>query len=159
MKAEIVGTLVRIAVIVLLGAVLGIAGNDASPRGLRLFGAVSKRAATAPGMVSLDEAKTLWGDGATLFLDARDPADYEAGHIGNALNLPAQSFGEHFGSIVTLVAPDTRMVVYCDGMECDLSHRLRKNLAELGYTNGRVLANGWTAWRSAGFATATGGGR
>jgi rhodanese-related sulfurtransferase len=139
-------------VILLVGAGLGLAANAISPRGLPLI-AVPKPAAALEEYLPLERAKALWYDGRTLFLDAREPEDYAAGHIGNALNLPAQSFAQHFGEIAPMLTPASVLVLYCDGNECDLSHRLRESLRPLGYTNTHLLFNGWTAWRQAGLPT------
>ena len=107
--------------------------------------------------LALEQAKLFWQSGNALFLDAREPADYAAGHIASALNLPAQSFERHFGEIAPLLTPESRLILYCDGTECELSHRVRGNLRQLGYTNTHLLFNGWTTWRQAGLPTALGG--
>ena len=139
-------TLQQASVIVLLGVGLGLVGNQASPRGLPLI-TPPKAAAPADEFIALSEAKELWRGGAVLFLDAREPADYAAGHIGNALNLPAQSFEQHFGAIAPMLTPESRLILYCDGKECELSHRLRASLGQLGHTNAQLLLNGWTVDR------------
>ena len=36
-----------------------------------------------------------------------------------------------------MLTPDSAIVAYCDGMDCDLSHRLMDRLRELGYHNVR----------------------
>jgi rhodanese-related sulfurtransferase len=142
--------------IVLLGAVLGLAGNHLSPRGIPLL-TPPKKIPKAEEFIALDKARELWGNGAALFIDAREPADYSAGHIGNALNLPALSFEQHFGAIVPMLTPESQIVIYCDGQECDLSHRLAESLRQQGFTNSHILFNGWTAWRQAGLPTTSGG--
>ncbi len=145
----------QMSAIVLLGVGLGLAGNQVSPRGLPLV-TPPKKALQANEFIALEKAKELWHGGVTLFLDAREPADYEVGHIGNALNLPAQSFERHFGDIAPMLTPESRLVLYCDGVKCELGHRLRTSLRQLGYTNTHLLFNGWTAWRQAGLPTAQG---
>ena len=142
--------------IVLFGIGVGLAGNQISPRGLPLM-TPPKPIHRAEDFLALDQAKQLWHSGAALFLDAREPADYAAGHIGNALNLPAQSFAQHFGEIAPMLTPESPVVLYCDGKECDLSHRLAESMREQGYTNLLILSNGWTAWRLAGLPMTPGG--
>ena len=142
-------------VIVALGVVLGLAGNQLSPRGIPLI--APQKISKAEEFIALDKAKELWGNGTALFIDARESADYEAGHIGNALNLPALSFERHFGAIAPMLSPESQIVLYCDGKECDLSHRLAESLRQRGFANVRILFNGWTAWRQAGFPTEQGG--
>jgi rhodanese-related sulfurtransferase len=148
--------LTRALIIVGLGLGLGLAANQISPRGIPLV-APRKEIAKADEFIPLDKAKQLWGLGTALFIDAREPADYAAGHIGNAFNLPAQSFAQHFGQLAPMLTTDSELVLYCDGKECDLSHRLADNLRQQGYTNLHILANGWTVWRQAGLPVTRGG--
>jgi rhodanese-related sulfurtransferase len=73
------------------------------------------------------------------------------------LNLPAQSFQQHFGELAPMLSADSVLVLYCDGVECDQSHQLRESLRQLGYTNTHLLYNGMTAWRQAGLPSTLGG--
>ncbi len=156
MSARLRASLPQALCIVLLGIVAGFAGNQISPRGLPLI-APPRQARKADIFITLDQAMQLWRGGAALFLDAREPADYAAGHIGNALNLPALSFSEHFGEVSPLLTPNSELVLYCDGEECDLSHRLAESLRQMGCTNSHILSNGWTSWRRAGLPATSGG--
>ena len=156
MSSWLRASLPQALILVLLGAGLGLAANQISPRGLPLI-TPPKQAYKAEAFIALDQAKQLWHRSAALFLDAREPADYAAGHIGNALNLPAQSFAQHFGKIAPLLTRESPLILYCDGPDCELSHRLRESLRQLGYTNTHLLFNGWTAWRQAGLPTSPGG--
>lgn len=151
-------TITRALTIVLFGVGVGLAANQFSPRGLPLV-APPKQTHGARAFIGLDQAAQLWLTGAALFLDARDPSDYAAGHIGNALNLPAQSFAQSFGEVAPVLTPSSELVLYCDGKECELSHHLAVSLRQAGYTNLHLLQNGWSAWRQAGLPTARGGGK
>ena len=148
-------TLPQALALVLLGAGVGLTVNQISPRGLPLITPAQQTPKTGE-FITLEHAKELWYASGVLFLDAREPDDYAAGHIGNALNLPAQSFAQHFGDIAPLLTPNAEMVLYCDGIECDLSHRLRENLRQLGYTNTHLFSNGWSTWRQAGLPVVPG---
>lgn len=149
-------TLSQALLLVLLGTGLGLAANQLSPRGLPLI--APPKAAPAQGeFIALEQANLLWQGGGALFLDAREPGDFAAGHIGNALNLPAQSFAQHYGNVAPLLTPEAALVLYCDGQECDLSHRLATSLRQQGHTNVHLLHNGWTAWRQAGLPVTMGG--
>ncbi len=148
-------TLQRALVIVFGGAVLGLAANALSPRRIPYI-TPPKVAPQAQDAMTLEEAKKLWSGGSAFFLDARSPADYAAGHIAGALNLPVEEFDEHYPSIARMLTPDSVIVVYCDGLDCDLSHHLMVNLRELGYRHVRLIVNGWTTWHTAGLLTHTG---
>jgi rhodanese-related sulfurtransferase len=145
-------TIGQTAVIVLFSSILGLLFNALSPSRLPLVRA-RPPALDSDRFISLDSARELWSAGAAVFLDARTPDDYAAGHIAGALNLPAAQFEERFPEAALRLSPESRIVAYCDGVECDLSRRLAERLTEFGFTNVQVLPNGWTAWRQAGLAT------
>ena len=148
-------TLQRALLIVLLGAGVGLLSNAVSPKGIPLI-TPPKKVPKAEEYLPLDKAHELWSTGATLFFDARRPEDYAEGHIANALNLPVEDFQQFYPKVAPMLAPDSTIVVYCNGTECELSHRLATELHQLGYTNVHMLFNGWAAWRSAGFPTEAG---
>ncbi len=141
--------------IVMAGIALGLAANAVSPKRIPYI-TPPKPAVVDQNLITLEAAKELWGTGAGFFLDARAPADYAAGHIALAFSLPVEAFDEHYNNVAPMLAPDTPVVAYCDGVECELSHRLADRLRGLGYKDVRVLVNGWTAWRTAGYQTNTG---
>jgi len=145
---------IQVLVIVLLGVGAGLLVNQLSPRGIPWL--VVPVVVPAGEFIPLDQAVQAWHRGNVLFLDAREPADYAAGHIGNALNLPAQSFAEHFGEVAPLLTSGSELILYCDGTECDLSRQLAAHLRQQGYVHAHILANGWAAWQQAGLP-ATGG--
>ena len=148
-------TFQRALLIACAGAALGLAANTVLPHRIPIV-AAPKAALQSGDFVALDEAKQLWQGGATFFLDARAPADYAAGHIAGAYNLPAEDFDARYPQIAPLLTPETTIVTYCDGLQCDLSHHLTDRLRQLHYENVRVLQNGWTVWRAAGLTTRTG---
>jgi rhodanese-related sulfurtransferase len=141
-------TIQRAALIVLIGGALGLAANALSPRGIPYI-TPPKPSLQQQDTIPLAEAQKLWSTGATFFLDARSPADYAAGHIANAFNLPVEDFEQRYPAVAGMLTPESSIVVYCDGLQCDLSHRLMEKLRELGYQHVRVLVNGWTVWQTA----------
>jgi rhodanese-related sulfurtransferase len=147
-------TVQRALVIVFGGAALGLVANAISPRRIP-YVAPPKPVLQSNDVVTLDEAHRQWGS-TTFFLDARAPADYATGHIAGAFSLPADAFDEHFPQVAPMLTSDTLIIVYCDGTECELSHRCADLLRQRGYKNVRVLVNGWTVWHTAGYPTSTG---
>jgi len=148
-------TIQRALVIVFTGAVLGLAANAVSPRRIPYL-TPPKVTLQSQDTIPLPEAQELWTSGSGFFLDARAPADYAAGHIAGSLSLPIEEFDDHFSQVQRFLSPDSMIVAYCDGMDCELSNQLMVRLRELGYHNVRHLVNGWTAWRTAGLSTHTG---
>jgi len=148
-------TVQRAVLLVVISAALGLVANAVSPRRIPYL-ALPKSSLELREILSLNEAKQAWTMGATFFLDARLPVDYEAGHIAGALNLPSEQFSIRFPSVAPLLTPHTPIVVYCDGEKCELSHELALRLRQLGFQDVRILINGWTVWRDAGQPTQQG---
>lgn len=98
-------------------------------------------------MVPLDEAKALFLAQAAVFVDARSQDLFAEGHIQGAYNLPWDEFDRHFAAIMADVPQEIPIVTYCDGESCGLSKELAMALLGKGYTNVRVLVNGWTLWQ------------
>jgi rhodanese-related sulfurtransferase len=77
-----------------------------------------------------------------LILDVREPAEFRAGHIPRAVNLPRGLLEFQIASL----AQDTSrpILVYCkEGYRGALSGR---TLSNLGYTQVSNLVGGWDAW-------------
>jgi rhodanese-related sulfurtransferase len=148
-------TVQRALVIVFGSAALGLAVNAVSPWRIPYITPPKPQIAESE-FIPLTEAHTVWGSGAAFFLDARASADYEAGHIANAFNLPAEAFDDHFPKVAPMLTPESTIICYCDGTECELSHHLADELRKRGYKNIRILKNGWTVWHGAGYPTNTG---
>jgi len=142
-------TIQRALLIVLAGSTVGLVTNAISPRGIPYIAPPTPRL-QASDIVPFQEVQELWKGGATFFLDARSPADYAAGHIANAFSLPVEDFDQYYPHVAAMLTPDSSIVVYCDGQQCDLSHRLMVKLRALGYGHVRALVNGWTVWQTAG---------
>ena len=104
--------------------------------------------------VSLIEAYMLYEDGAT-FVDARDMWDFAEGHIEKAVNFPYIEF-EPDHKMLSQLAKDEKLVIYCSSTECGLSTKLAVELSRLGYKNLNVFGQGWESWVEAGYPVTEG---
>lgn len=76
------------------------------------------------GDVSSTEARQLVGSGARL-VDVRTPAEFTAGHIPGAINIPVQELDSRLGE---LQPKGTAIVVYCrSGSRSGNAARMLKN--------------------------------
>lgn len=139
--------------IVLIAAAVSLAVNHFRPDGLPLAGGPPPKTALDDSKnqgeppVSIEEARALFLAHAAVFIDARPAADYRAGHIEGALNLPADRLEQALPAVVSKVQPDSVVIAYCDGVHCLLSREVASQLSARGYSHVTVLANGWTLWR------------
>lgn len=110
------------------------------------------KARAATKQVSIEELKKAIDSGEDMVvLDVREPNEYEAAHIPEAINLPR---GLLEFNIWTLV-PDKKqkIMVYCKtGARAALA---TKQLNELGYENAVAVATGGVAWAKAGYPVQT----
>ncbi len=148
--------IIQQTLIILFGSsAIGLLVNAVSPRGIPYTR--PPQAQVAPqDVISLQDAQGAWSTGAAVFLDARAPADYIAGHIAGALNLPTEDFDQRYPLIEPLLGPDQPIIIYCDGKLCDLSHDLAEKLKAIGRIDVKILLNGWTVWKKAGQPINTG---
>jgi len=138
--------------IILIVAFIGFSINSFRPDGISVVGDWSKEGhitddTGATLVIPLSEAKTLYEKNEALFLDARSKELFEEGHIKGAKHLPWYEVDDYFIEIVNDLDRNIRIITYCDGENCDLSHELALFLKQMGFPNTSVLVNGWTVWQ------------
>lgn len=87
--------------------------------------------------------KEAVANGAFL-VDVREPSEFEAGHLPNAINIPIRTLGDNLDKIPT----DKPVFVYCKS-----GHRGALSTAALqllGYTNVKSFPPGFVGWEKAG---------
>jgi rhodanese-related sulfurtransferase len=86
---------------------------------------------------------------AALLVDSRPAARrYDNGHIPTAINIPETQFDKLTGKLPQNKAAP--IIFYCQGFECDLSHKSAFKAEKLGYTNVKVYAAGQPDWEAKG---------
>lgn len=96
--------------------------------------------------IKLDFAKALF-DKKYRFIDARDPADYNAGHISEAMNIPFHDI-EKYKDVLEGLPKNKVYVVYCSA-SCDVSIDMAYYMAKIGFTKTYIFHGGWDEWKSA----------
>lgn len=157
------------ALIVAAGALLGLAGNAASPRPAALALPVHSAAESGTGMCALsgaapaarapriqvDEAKGLCDACKAGFADARGASEFAAGHVTGAVHLPPAGHPDEAAVIAALRAYPL-VVVYDGDYSCALADEVAQRLAREGLPDVRVLEGAWPAWVAAGGAGTSG---
>jgi rhodanese-related sulfurtransferase len=138
--------------ILVLATVIALSVNQLRPGGLPLVADWSPEAQLKLGsgdslMIPLDEAEGLFFARSAIFLDARSRELFAVGHVEGAVNLPWDDFELSFDRVMARIPQGTPLVTYCDSESCGLSKDLAMALLAKGYTNVRVLVNGWTLWQ------------
>ena len=161
--------LIKSVIVILIGSAIGLTYNAVSPRGIALVGNWSPKTTSDslavpfgyeegedPPAISLDYAMMKFQSRNTVFLDARYPEDFKAGHIRGAINLPYEESEEHAPQVLPGLPKEHEIITYCDGTECETSLLLARELRELGYQDIKVFFGGWQEWLKAGLPVETG---
>jgi len=162
-RSETRRILLEAAVIVLLGAVLGLSFNYRLV--MNAFSGHPPVPSAAPEPerslyplpASLAQVQQLAAAGAVL-LDARAPELYVEGHLPGARSLPLESLREGVEDLRRQVPPETVIVTYCSGFGCPDSFDLGVALLQAGWREVRVFEGGFPEWRDAGLPVEQGGG-
>lgn len=92
--------------------------------------------------VRRDELLGLVSSGEAMVIDVRPPAEYEAGHIEGAINIPLESLPERLSRLPR----DQEIVAYCRGPYCMLAFDAVEQLRQQGY-RARRLEDGFPEWK------------
>jgi rhodanese-related sulfurtransferase len=152
----------RAVLIVFAAALMALAVNAASPRHIAWVGtwpstygadtaAVPPSYQTGdPPILRLDEAIAKFQSSEAIFVDAREPEDYAAGHIPGAISFPFDEYDENADRALPLLSKDKEIVVYCGGADCELSLYLARQLRTVGYEHLAIFFGGITSWQESG---------
>lgn len=153
-------------ILLLFTIIISLIFNFVSGNGIPLIGnwpvsggsevAVPPSAETGdPPFISLDEAAALFQTPGVLFIDARDPEDFEVNRVKGAVNipydyLPDDDYDLYWENKAIEIPHDIRIVVYCSGSECESSLYLGRDMVLYGYLDVKVFYGGWNDWVNAG---------
>jgi rhodanese-related sulfurtransferase len=127
---------------------------EGNPAGAGLA-AVGTSPLTIEGATTVDPAtaKTLF-DRAVPFIDVRDDADWNAGHIPGAVHLELYNvFSE--AKLTDVVNKDEEVVFYCQGTSCGLSSSACVSAVSWGFERVYYFREGFPGWKAAGYPIAT----
>lgn len=104
-------------------------------------------------LVSLEQAYGLYLNGNAIFLDAREPEEYNEGHIRGAINMPFEQWDSYWESVRPQLDPQKEIVAYCGGLDCELSLFLARELTLSGFNKSYTFFGGWQKWNDADLPT------
>ena len=93
--------------------------------------------------ITCDKASKLLGKKGVIFLDVREPAEYNAGHIDGAINLPRGLL--EFKIAKKIPNKNATIIVYCKtgGRGALATYTLK----QMGYKKVYNLKGGWLGWK------------
>src|SRR6267154_2465087 len=125
----------RAGILCVAGALLGIAGNRFTPRPAPL------------GSRIVPAAKPLCIACTAVFVDARSPQEYAAGHVTGALHLAP---GEPVEPLLASLRAAPTVIVYDRDRQCASANAVAADLLGRGLRDVRVLIGSWPDWLAQG---------
>ena len=83
-----------------------------------------------------------------IVLDARNPEDYEEGHIPGSYLLFFYTMNEYYPKLEELLQASPAILTYCSDVHCEDSEFLANELLNLGYMPIYVYKGGIEDWKS-----------
>jgi|SRR5687768_3566743 len=142
MRSEFTHLALMCLAIAMLSFMSGCAHKDITDRDLTFV-------TTSEAQELVQPKRSFMGLGAPVvgvWLDARTEADYAAGHIPGAINLPYERVSKDHAMLREY---DT-LVVYGSDYNDNRADGMSKRLIELGYADVRTLIGGVRAWKNEG---------
>ena len=113
--------------------------------------------------VSYAEAVAIFEDpntesGGNIFVDARNDAAYEEGHIPGAIQADHYRLEDYIDTVLEFAAGAEKIVVYCNGGNCEDSVLMCGDLInfDVAYESIYLFSGGWKAWTDGNMPVATG---
>ena len=102
------------------------------------------------GAGSIPQLKKLMDAKEPLTLVDARPKErkYDKGHIPGAISLPDSQFDKLAAQLLP-ADKAAALYFYCEGLECKLSNDSAEKAVKLGYTNVKVVPEGWPGWDKA----------
>ncbi len=114
--------------------------------------------------ITFEELAGIFSDpdtlGAVVFVDARNDAAFEAGHIPGALQCDRYHLEDYIRDLLEYVYDADKVIVYCNGGECEDSMYLCGELMEFDvpYESLYLYEGGWKEWKARDMPVAAGRG-
>jgi rhodanese-related sulfurtransferase len=112
-----------------------------------------------PIQVQLATLKRFFDAGGAVIVDAREAAEYAAGHVAGALSLPYDDVAAQPARLDAVRRAEKPIIIYCSGPGCDLSRQLATTMLSEGIRKVLVFEAGFPAWQAAGYPVERGGPR
>jgi rhodanese-related sulfurtransferase len=96
--------------------------------------------------ISIPQAARRIADGSAVFVDARYAADYGAGHLPGAINVPVTAGRESVRLYMQNVRQNVPVIVYCQSKSCPFAKVVATALLREGFTSVHLLDGGWEEW-------------
>jgi rhodanese-related sulfurtransferase len=108
-----------------------------------------------PVQIELPAVRMFVDANGAFIIDARDPYEYEEGHLPGSINLPYETAISDPVLLESLQTGGKPIIAYCGGGDCEVSYSLALELVAMGYERVAVYVGGFPEWQENGLPVAT----
>jgi len=98
--------------------------------------------------ISLRQLQNLIATKTAVVIDARNSEAYEKGHVPSAINVPFLRMFDYIAALSSMPT-DTLIIIYCEGINCELSSNLAASLKSMSFSRIYVYQEGIQGWQNA----------
>lgn len=98
--------------------------------------------------LSISDARRINKYKSALFIDARIKEDFNAGHIPDAINIPANLSRSNKIELLEQLPKNLQIIVYCENPQCHFAERMAKEMQYMKFKSVIVFDGGWDVWNS-----------
>jgi rhodanese-related sulfurtransferase len=110
-----------------------------------------------PVQIELGAVELYVDANAAYLIDARDPFEYEEGHLPGSVNLPYDQAISDPALLESLDTGGRPIIAYCGGGDCEVSYSLALELTAIGHERVAVYVGGFPEWQENGLPVVVGG--
>lgn len=153
-----INTIKEAITLLILAIIISFGANFISPKGIPFIGTwydnrsrieMEKPPSYDPdfdSLLTMEDAFSLWKSGEAIFIDTRESDEYTEGHIPGAINLPFEEWDDYWDEVSAHITPESKIVTYCGGFDCELSVDVARELKVLGYPSTYIFFSGYNKW-------------
>jgi rhodanese-related sulfurtransferase len=110
-----------------------------------------------PVQIELGAVELYVDANAAYLIDARDPFEYEEGHLPGSVNMPYDQAISDPALLESLDTGGRPIIAYCGGGDCEVSYSLALELTAFGHERVAVYVGGFPEWQENGLPVVVGG--
>ncbi|MBI3866836.1 MAG: hypothetical protein HY290_33570 [Planctomycetia bacterium] len=103
---------------------------------------------SAMEVVTTEQMETVLGAQDVVIIDARHPDSYHKSHVPGAINIPVSVSHNMLREALGRIAPDNRVIVYCQSERCSWADVIARQFAEHGYKRVAIYRAGFNGWQA-----------
>jgi rhodanese-related sulfurtransferase len=139
------------AVFIILAAIfIALVVNALRPAGIDIFvdrNTPAVQDVDSPARIlGVDDAIKKHNENIGIFVDARSPDEFAAGHIPGAVSLPDSFFDDMIETFIVKIDPQSDIITYCSSIDCHQAQDLAEKLCFAGFENVFYFAGGLSLW-------------